>query len=73
MIKNPPLAAAVSAAKGLLGRRGGGLTNERPRTDHVITGPMRGLRKNRVGRGQSQNIQTDFVTTRPTWPRGPSW
>ena len=24
---------------------GGGLTNERPRTDHVITGQMRGLKK----------------------------
>ena len=29
-----------------MGGGGGGLTNERPRTDHVITGPMRGLKKN---------------------------
>ena len=31
----------------------GGLTNERPQTDHVITGPMKGLEKNRMGRGQT--------------------
>ena len=55
----------------------GGLTNERPWTDHVITGPMRGLEKNRMGRGQTHkqhtNTQTDLVTTRPTQPRGPNW
>ena len=28
-----------------MGLGGGGLTNERPQTDHVITGPMRGLKK----------------------------
>ena len=31
----------------------GGLTNERPWTDHVIRGPMRGLKKNCNGRGQT--------------------
>ena len=51
----------------------GGLTNERPRTDHVTWGPMRGLEKNRMGRGHSTDRQTDMLTTRPTWPRGPSW
>ena len=44
-------------------KRGGGLTNERPQTDHGITGPMRGLGKNCMGRGP----------TRPTRHRGPSW
>ena len=37
----------------LIGGGVGGLTNERPRTDHVITGPTRGLEKNRIGRGQT--------------------
>ena len=36
----------------------GGLTNERPQTDHVITGPMRGLEKNRMGRGHGDNTRT---------------
>ena len=35
----------------------GGLTNERPRTDHVITGPMRDLNKNCMGRGQTNKRQ----------------
>ena len=52
------------------GGGGGGLTNERPQTNHVITGPMRGLEKNCMGRGQRQNTQTDSVTTRPTRPSG---
>ena len=30
----------------------GGRTNERPQTNHVITGPMTGHEKNRMGRGQ---------------------
>ena len=47
----------------------GGLTNERPQTDHVITGPMRGLKKI----AWEGDKQTDFATTRPTRPRGPSW
>ena len=33
--------------------REGGLTNERPGSGHVIWGPMRGLEKNRMGRGQT--------------------
>ena len=37
---------------GSRGGEEGGLTNERPQTDHVITGPMRGLKKNHMGRGQ---------------------
>ena len=40
--------------------------NGRPQTDQLIRGPMRGLKKNRMGRGQRINRQTDFVTTRPT-------
>ena len=31
---------------------GGGLTNERPGTNHVMSGPMRGLENNFMGRGQ---------------------
>ena len=31
-------------SENLGGGRGGGLTNERPGTDHVISGPMRGLK-----------------------------
>ena len=38
----------------------GGLINERPR-------------KMLHGKGTCQNTQTDFVTTRPTQPRGQSW
>ena len=37
---------------------------------------MRGLEKNCIGRGQKNrhiNTHTDFVTTIPTRPRGPSW
>ena len=33
--------------------REGGLTNERPGSGHVIWGPIRGLEKNRMGRGQT--------------------
>ena len=39
----------------------------------MITGPMRGLKKYCMGRGQTRKQQTDFATTRPTRPRGPSW
>ena len=49
-----------------------GSTNERPGTDHVITGPMRGLKKNCT--------QWRTQTHRRTWqlydqlgPEGPSW
>ena len=38
---------------------GGGLTNERPGTDHVILGPMRGLEKNYDQRGQKTNGDRD--------------
>ena len=49
--------------------------NERPQTDHVIRGPMRGLKKNCMGRGltKKQRQHMDIATTRPTRPRGPSW
>ena len=49
---------------------GGGLTNERPQTDHVIRGPMRGLEKNRIGRGQTHK-QTDTLTLRLLDQLGP--
>ena len=42
-----------------------GKPNEKPRTDQVITGPMRVLEKNPMGRGQT-NRHTDIPTTRPT-------
>ena len=34
---------------------------------------MRGLEKNCMGRGHTNNTQTDFATTRLTRPREPSW
>ena len=40
------------------GGGGGGLPNERPRADHVITGPKRGLENNRMGRGHGDNTRT---------------
>ena len=43
---------------------GGGLTNERPGSDHVILGPMRGLEKNRMGRGQTNTQFRDRQTLR---------
>ena len=45
-------------------------------SDHVTWGPMRGLEKNHMGRGQTHthtHRRTDFATTRPNRPRGPSW
>ena len=33
-------------ARGGVGGKEGGLTNERPKTDHVILGPMRGIKNN---------------------------
>ena len=33
------------------------MTNERPQTDYVIRGPMRGLEQNCMGRGQTHNTQ----------------
>ena len=42
-------------------------------TDHVISGPMRGLQINCIGRGQhSTHKVRDIATTRLTRPRGPS-
>ena len=40
---------------------GGGSTNERPGSNHVSWGPMRGLGKNRMGRGKT-HTQTDTQT-----------
>ena len=81
----PPSPANVGAAKGPGGGGEGGgwggeggLTNERSQTDHVITGPMRGL-KNGMGRGKNSHTDTqtdrhtDFPTTRPPRPQGPIW
>ena len=42
-------------------KRGGELTNERPGSDHVTRGPMRGLKKDNMGRGQT-DIHTDITT-----------
>ena len=57
-------------------RREGGRTNERPGTDHVISGPMRGLGKNCT----RWRTQTDRQTDTRTWqlydqlgPVGQSW
>ena len=33
----------------------GGLTNERPQTDHMIWGPLRGLEKKCMGWGQTKS------------------
>ena len=59
------------------GGREGGRTNERPGTDHVISGPMRGLGKNCT---DGADRQTDRHPDRRTWrlydqlgPEGPSW
>ena len=54
--------------------RVGGLTNERHPTDHVIWGPMRGLKKSH-GKGtykiHTYKIWSDIATTRPNRPSGP--
>ena len=53
-----------------LNKKGGGmLTNERPQTDHVIRGPMRGLKKNCMGRGHRQ--QADGRTSQLLDQLGP--
>ena len=54
------------------GGRKGGLTNDRPQTDHVIWGPIRGQNKNYMGRVHTY-IHTDIATTRPNRPSGPIW
>ena len=37
--------------------------------DHVISGPLRGLKINITGRGHSWSV-TDIATTRLNWPWG---
>ena len=64
----PPLLAlsttlATTTSKNTKGGRGGrggggGLNNERPQTNYVIWGPMRGLEKNRMGAGTYTYIHT---------------
>ena len=61
--------------RGFLGRRKiyiygkeGGLTNERPQTDQVIWGPMRGLKK--VDTYICIYTYMDIATTRPNRPLG---
>ena len=45
--------------------------NQRPGSDHVTWGPMRGLEKNRMGRGHTSNrYQTDIATIRSNRPCG---
>ena len=44
----------------------GGLTNERPGTDHVISGPMRGLGKNCTQWRRQTDTQTHTQTNIPT-------
>ena len=54
----------------------GGLTNERSWTGHVISGPMRGLRKNRMGRRQNTYIDRYGRKSQlldQLSPEGPSW
>ena len=41
---------------------GGGLTNERPGTDHVISGPMKGFEKNCIRWRKQTHKQTDRHT-----------
>ena len=42
-------------------------------TDHVISGSIRGLKINGIGRGQNLTLKvTDIETTRQTRPKGPS-
>ena len=53
---------------------GGGLNNERPGTDHVISGPMRGLQKTASDGAERQtNTQTgghcNSVTELAQWGR----
>ena len=56
-----------------VGRVGqGGLTNERPRTDHVIWGQIRGLKKNCMGRGQTNTQRDTYTDIATTWPNRPS-
>ena len=43
---------------------------ERPGPDHVIQGPIRGLKIKYIGKGHQTDKQTYILTTRPTWTRG---
>ena len=49
-------------------RSRGGLTNERPGTDHVILGSMRGLTKNAFEGNIHTDTRTDIATTRKNQP-----
>ena len=51
--------------------RGGGVTNERPGSDHVIWGPMSGLEKNCLNEERT-DIRTSWLTDQ-LGPEGPSW
>ena len=60
-----PLASPESAKNKniyFLGGREGGKTNERPGTDLVISGPMRGLEKNCTHWRKQADRQTDGQT-----------
>ena len=48
----------------------GGRINERPGTDHVISGPMRGLGKNCTWWRKHTDRQRDMATIWPTRPSG---
>ena len=53
---------------------GEGLTNEKCWTDHVIWGPIKGVKKNCMGRGQIYiHIYMDIASTRQNQPSGPIW
>ena len=47
--------------------------NQRPGSDHVTWGPMRGLEKNRMGRGQHATQSWTRWLTDQLGPEGPSW
>ena len=74
MLKLPK--SAKTAEKG---REGGGVgvgrTNDRPGTDHVTRGPIRGQKKlhTMAQKHRQTDRQTNIATTRPTQPRWPSW
>ena len=48
----------------------GGLTNDRPGTDHEILGPMRGLNKIALEGDIHTDTRADIATTRKNQPRG---
>ena len=68
-----PFSLIFSPTQILLFIWAGGLTNERPGTDHVTWGPMRGLEKNCTQWRKQTDIQTDRQTDMATlWPTRPS-